>query len=272
MHKRILLVILIIYSSFELEAEDSIQYKPIPFYKAFYKMGNNAIGSFEYNYGLNYGLGSVGTYGIIKSGIDWKWNRFAKNNKSVSNTGMFSAILGGIVPLALPLGMYFNGRSKDDLRLQATGLALGQSAILALGISSGIKVFTGRKPPGILDPTSENSDYSADFDFGFLRRGAFNGWPSSHTTVAFAMASTLCEMYPDNTALKIGAYTYATAIGLGVSVSIHWFSDAFAGALIGYAIGKSVGRSFNQLLQDNTNEKNYSFFATPNSMGFVYRF
>ena len=37
---------------------------------------------------------------------------------------------------------------------------------------------------------------------------------------------------------------YALNIGLGVSMTIHWFSDFLAGAIIGTAIGTVVGKSF----------------------------
>jgi membrane-associated phospholipid phosphatase len=40
------------------------------------------------------------------------------------------------------------------------------------------------------------------------------------------------------------AITYALYIGLGVSMTIHWFSDFAAGAIIGSAIGAVVGKSF----------------------------
>jgi membrane-associated phospholipid phosphatase len=144
--------------------------------------------------------------------------------------------------------------------------------MLALSVSFGIKTFTGRKAPSILpeilgrEPPAA-SDYSNDFAWGFYRRGVFDGWPSSHTIIAFAMATTLADLYPDSRGIQIGAYTYAVAIGVGVSLFSHWASDAFAGALIGYAIGKSVGHSFNQLLGMNA-KINYSLYAVPGGIGF----
>jgi hypothetical protein len=36
-------------------------------------------------------------------------------------------------------------------------------------------------------------------------------------------------------------------MGIGVSLNVHWASDALAGALIGYAVGKTVGKSFTKL-------------------------
>jgi len=40
------------------------------------------------------------------------------------------------------------------------------------------------------------------------------------------------------------ALAYACYIGLGVSMTIHWFSDFAAGAIIGTVIGVVVGRGF----------------------------
>jgi membrane-associated phospholipid phosphatase len=247
----------------------------IPISKVFYKLGANTVHTFTYNYGINSVVAIAGTYGLVESGIDWKINKFSYENKVVAYSGMPSVAVGGLVPLAVPLGFYIYGRKHGNTKLQITGLALGQAAILGAGLTTTIKVFTGRRPPGILQEGDEavdhSKDYSDDFAFGILRRGAFNGWPSGHTTTAFAMAVTLTELYPENKALKIGAITYASLVGLGVSVNIHWFSDAFAGVLLGYAIGKTVGTSFKQLM-NNEKPTNLSFYVVPQGAGCVWRF
>ncbi|MDR2804925.1 MAG: phosphatase PAP2 family protein [Dysgonamonadaceae bacterium] len=237
------------------------------------------MNSFTYNYGLNYAVTPLITYGMIESGMDWQWNRLAYNNKWVAYSGTPFGALGYVAPVAVPLYLYLHGRKNGDIKLQVTGLALGQSAILALGISSGIKAFTGRRDPGIMahhiypDEYNENIDYSGDWAFGFMRRGVMSGWPSSHTIVAFAMATTLAELYPDDARIKWGAYIYAGAVGLGVSVVSHWASEVFAGALMGYAIGKSVGNSFNQLLGNGSKSKiNYSLYPKMNGIGFTMNF
>ena len=76
-----------------------------------------------------------------------------------------------------------------------------------------------------------------------------DGWPSGHTANAFSAAATIAELYKDNRIAVTGSYIYAAAIGLGVSVNVHWASEVFAGALIGWAIGKTVGKSFARLLK-----------------------
>ena len=58
------------------------------------------------------------------------------------------------------------------------------------------------------------------------------------------MAACLITLYPRNKILVFFASLYALYIGLGVSVTIHWFSEFVAGAIIGSVIGTVVGRRF----------------------------
>jgi membrane-associated phospholipid phosphatase len=90
------------------------------------------------------------------------------------------------------------------------------------------------------------ADLSHVFRFGLLRGGVFWGWPSSHTTIAFAMAVTVFRLFPRQKWLGYLAITYAFYVGLGVSMTIHWFSDFVAGALVGTVIGVVVGTSFSR--------------------------
>ena len=82
------------------------------------------------------------------------------------------------------------------------------------------------------------------FHFGFLRGGIFWGWPSSHTTIAFAMAVALLSLYPKNKIIRYLAIAYALYVGIGVSITIHWFSDFIAGVIFGTVIGIVVGKRF----------------------------
>jgi membrane-associated phospholipid phosphatase len=241
----------------------------IPITTVLYGMDRNMIGSFSYHYGLNYIVGIAATYGLVEGGIDRRWRQNAVEHSWISNTGRIAVTSGPIISVTVPLGLYLYGRSQKDADLQLTGLALGQAAINAAVITSVLKAFTGRKGPQ--NKTAQN-DYSNGFRFGFLRGGIYQGWPSSHTAAAFAMATTLIELYPDNLALKIGGLTYAACIGAGVSTNIHWLSDVVAGGLIGYAIGTVVGNDFKNLLTHTNTEKPYGFYFTPTGLMFVYNF
>lgn len=260
------------FSSY-LQAQTEKNFKIVPFKTVFHEFGRNTVHSLTYNNGLNVAGGVVGTYALVKTGFDWEWNRMATNNNKIAYSGMPSVIIGGLVPLLLPAGMYIYGRKKEDYRLQVTALALGQAALLGFGISSSIKAFTGRRAPEILDDGPiDNNDYSEDFRFGFWRRGAFDGWPSGHTMTAFAMGTCLWKLYPDNNWVKYGSFAYAGFIGLGISLNIHWFSDFYAGALIGYAIGSTVGESFKKLLDSDEAASKVTFIISPYKTGVCYNF
>jgi membrane-associated phospholipid phosphatase len=243
----------------------------IPVSKAFHNIGPNMVHSFTYNYGANFFAAAAGSYGLIRTGIDWQVNRLAYNNAALAYAGLPSLYIGYIVPLVAPLAFYITGRSLMDGRLQVTGLALAQTAIISTGFSSLVKGITGRIPPGIIDTadhhrSDQTTDYSGDFAWGFGKRGFIAGYPSAHAANAFAAAAALSEIYHDNPAIKSAAYIYASFIGLGVSLCVHWSSEVFAGALIGYAIGKTVGKSFNQLLEDGKKET-ISLFVSFNTLG-----
>ena len=117
-----------------------------------------------------------------------------------------------------------------------------QAAAIGLAMSSFYKVFTGRVQPDFR--SLELIDNSREFLFGFFRHGAFWGWPSSHTTVAFAVAVTLFILYRNNPLIKYSALLAAFYVGIGISTNIHWFSEFVAGAIIGSVIGTVVGKSF----------------------------
>ena len=207
----------------------------------FYKFWRNIIDSFGgYNW-IYHLIAIAATYIIVVSDFDWKYFQFFQGSRIYYI--LFSAvIIGSFFPVILPVILLIFGKVRKNFSLLNTGFALGQAAILGEIISSLYKVFTGRAHPDIIQSLTTNVTHI--FNFGILRGGIFWGWPSSHTTVAFAMAFTLWAMYSKNKLLKTLALVYALFIGLGVSMSIHWFSDFVAGAIIGTVIGIVVGKAF----------------------------
>ena len=135
-------------------------------------------------------------------------------------------------------------------------------------------MITGKALPGIvteLDHTRNLRTDNFSDEFNWFNSNFIAGWPSGHTANAFAAAATISEIYADSLLLKIGVYSYATLIGFGFTLDVHWASEALAGALIGYAVGKTVGKSFSQLLQGNENKNNFSFYFTTNTIGIIIR-
>lgn len=183
------------------------------------------------------------TYIIVISGADWAYF-IATRSQALHVLFLPALIIGGLFPVAGSLLLLLIGYLRKSTHLINSAWAMGQSVLLGIAISSFYKVFTGRLQPNVRDATT---DISHAFRFGILRGGAFWGWPSSHTTVAFAMALTIGWLYRKHRIVPILAILYASYIGIGVAtVGIHWLSEAVAGALIGSIIGFHVGKSFEQ--------------------------
>jgi membrane-associated phospholipid phosphatase len=237
---------------------------------AFHDIGRNVLHSVSYNYGLNLVGAGLGTWAFIETGLDWKWRNIAYNRTWLLNCGRPGLYMGYILPPAAPIITYTVGALIENEKLQVTALALAQSLMLTLAIQTPLKMITGRALPGIvteLDHTrsSRQDDFSGEFDW--FNKNFVGGWPSAHTANAFAAAATISEIYKSNKWLNIGMYSYAALIGIGVTLDVHWASEAFAGALIGYAIGKTVGKSFNKMLKKNEMQNNISFYFTTNTIG-----
>jgi membrane-associated phospholipid phosphatase len=193
-------------------------------------------------------LAIVLTITIVMSGGDWAYYQ-ATRGDIFPRLARPALRIGTLLPVLGTLLLLIAGFAGRNRRLMTTGWALGQAALLGYLISCAYKTFTGRLPPPRhwhvdLPPPPLELDSSHGFQFGFLRGGVFWGWPSSHTTIAFAMMLCLIALYPKNRWLTVGALLYAFYVGLAVSVTIHWLSEFVAGAIIGSVIGTVVGKSF----------------------------
>ncbi len=199
----------------------------------------NLVGCFQGRRLIWHVIAILLTFILVTSGFDWCY-LLATRNPALSSWMWPAVGLGALLPLAVPLFLLVVGYIIENARAIRTGWAVGQAALLGSLISSTYKAFTGR-----VDPVHEvSADISQVFRFGFLRGGVFWGWPSSHTTIAFAMAVTVFMLYPKQRWLGWLALLYAFYVGIGVSMTIHWCSDFVAGAIIGSVIGSVVGKNF----------------------------
>lgn len=210
----------------------------------FYRLPQHLVDSFSGYFFYFHFLAWVVTYMLVISGFDWTYFLFTQT--PLIRIVFFPAIIiGGLLPILLPLILIVYGTTAKKYTTLIIGAAIGQAAFLGWLVSSIYKTFTGRLQPHLSNLTV---DISQAFQFGFWKNGIFWGWPSSHTTVAFAMAFALIYLYPKNKIIRYLASLYALYIGIGVSTNIHWFSDFVAGALIGTTIGIVVGKGFKKLL------------------------
>lgn len=258
----------------EFSVQEPYRAAAAPLSLLFHNVGPNVLGFVTYNYGLNAIAAGAGTWAFIETGLDWKWRTIAYNNPWLSGSGIPALYIGYAVPGIAPLAVYLAGRFFNDTKLQITGMALTQTLFLTLGVQAVLKMSSGRALPGIitgLDHTrsSRTDDFSGEFTL--FNMNCIGGWPSSHTANAFSAAAVIAELYHDKPAVKIGVFTYAVLMGLGISVSVHWASDVFAGALIGYAIGKTVGKSYRNLMEGRFEHSAISFYVSYNSLVITLR-
>jgi hypothetical protein len=205
----------------------------------FLTLPRNILGCFRGRMILWHAVAIVLTFILVTSGFDWRY--FLATRAPNLRSWMFPAVhMGGLLPIVLPLFLLAIGILDGSARIRLTGWAVGQAELIAALVAAGYKAFTGRVHP----PHGVGADLSHVFRFGVLRGGVFWGWPSSHTTVAFAMAVTIFTLWPKQRWLGSIAITYALYVGIGVSMTIHWYSDFLAGAIFGTVIGAVVGKSF----------------------------
>ena len=211
----------------------------------------NLVASFKWPMIIGHLLAAGLTACLVLSGFDWQYFS-ATRHPALLSWAFTAAPIGGLIPLALPLSLLLVGILCKSPMTTTTGWAIGQAELIGSIVSSAYKAFTGRVHPPLSMWTEAGPDLSHGFRFGFLRGGAFWGWPSSHTTIAFAMAITVFTLFPRRRWLGLLAIGYALYIGIGVSMTIHWFSDFVAGMIIGTMIGFAVGKSFSHRRDDES--------------------
>lgn len=187
----------------------------------------------------------VSTLFLVLSGLDW-WYLGVVLALVPQWILFFSDSLGYFIPVFLPLILCTLGYFLQNKLYSIYAQAIVYATILAFSISTTLKIFTGRTSPPHSHKGEElvRIDSSRDFNFGFMQEQILGGWPSSHTTVAFAIAVTLLFMLPVRWYYKACIMFIALFIGIGVSFGWHWLSEFVAGALLGTAIGIVVGEYF----------------------------
>ncbi len=188
-------------------------------------------------------LAVVSTAILAFSGFDYAYLNYWNHNPFSSY--LFSAALVGlVVPVFLPVYLLLRGWLLKNPLSSKLGYALAQGALSGWLLSAFYKSLTGRSFPFESISAVSSSAAVQSFRIGFWRGGIFFGWPSSHTSVAFAMAAVVWQLFPENKLVKGAALAYALFIGIGVSATIHWFSDFTAGIIFGTIVGTAVGRAY----------------------------
>lgn len=180
---------------------------------------------------------------LIYSGVDARVHTAFKGTDV--NWFLPGVAAGYLLPFA-SLPLYGYGKANEDERTVGAAYAIAQTSIITLTTVSLLKSFTGRPAPDAGSSTSVQKQ-SREFNFGFLNRGIYDGWPSGHMATITSIASAMIHYYPEQTWVKyvgFGSMTYMMAlVSAEHHAQFHWFSDGVAGGLMGWAIGKTVGEN-----------------------------
>jgi membrane-associated phospholipid phosphatase len=129
------------------------------------------------------------------------------------------------LPVALaPIAVGLVAGNEDITR---AGGRIAMSILTAGVVTNLLKVAIGRTRPTDTDNAYDFKPFS----------GA-DSWPSGHTTVAFAMATSVGDEI-GSTPVSVALYTAAGLTGWSrINDNRHWISDVLAGALIGITSAK----------------------------------
>jgi hypothetical protein len=131
-----------------------------------------------------------------------------------------------VLPLSIatPLGFFSYGElAKSDYETD-TGLLTGLSEVVSFGVGQGLKKIVKRERPYARLANVHFTDTELSDPYSF---------PSGHSTVAFAIATSLSLRYP-KPAVYIPLHLWALFVGYGrVYLGLHYPSDVLAGAAIG---------------------------------------
>ena len=111
-----------------------------------------------------------------------------------------------------------------------TGQRGFQAALYSMITMQGLKMLTDRTRP-----------YQGGNGHFWTGGSSF---PSGHSMEAWALAKVISDEYPDKRFVKIGMYSFATAVSLSrLTSERHYASDVVVGSALGYLMGKFVMRN-----------------------------
>lgn len=121
---------------------------------------------------------------LVESGIDAQVYD-SNNHKDYEKLYKVGVISGGSGPFLLGVPLFLHGTISNNKESLTASYALFQSTLITVSYISLLKALTGRPPPDN-QSTKSPQEQSEKFNFGFLKRGIVDGWPSGHAGVTTA--------------------------------------------------------------------------------------
>jgi membrane-associated phospholipid phosphatase len=219
-------------------------------------LGRNAAESF-WGWNLALHLTAVGQTALVSGlDVDYEVRQTFHRHTGWGRAAYPAVILGVVGPVGVISGLFAKGYWGKDQETLGAAYAVLQANALTLGYVTMLKLITGRPPPhdDLVGPVAPDMrSLSHTFRFGVGRGGIFHGWPSGHVAATMATCSSLAAYYPDSWALKLVGAASVAYMMFGVTSfqggSMHWFSEAIAGALMTYPTGVATGKGFRRMQQ-----------------------
>ena len=242
----------------------------------FGNFGNNILDSFR---GDNVSLhlsAIAATAVLVNGGVDYDVEHYFNQHPEYGSWAHPAVFTGEFLPFIAGGSLYAYAKIRNDNETLGASFAVLQASLIEFLYNSTLKAITGRPHPDWRS-VSDMDSLSRAFRFGFLRGGAFWGWPSGHTAATMAVVSALTNYYPDKTWLKVAGFGLVAYTMFGVSAnnrgSMHWFSDAVAGALMSYAVGSTVGKYYRRFYSGQTQSPaNPTVGFNPMGINFSFQF
>jgi hypothetical protein len=136
--------------------------------KFLWTLPRNLVGCFRGRRIIWHAVAVLLTLILVHSGLDWRF--FVSTRNPTLRSCMFPAVvIGGLLPIALPIILVALGSIARSARTSLAGWAVGQSELIGALVAAAYKSVTGRAHPS----RSVGADISHVFRFGFLRGGVF---------------------------------------------------------------------------------------------------
>jgi membrane-associated phospholipid phosphatase len=140
--------------------------------------------------------------------------------------------------LSFPLFFYMGGLIRGHSYAQHTSLLAAESIADTAILTDIMKTIDGRLRPADISPNGNFRDTWFKARGTIVNRGSF---PSGHASLAFTVATVFSDRYRNHRWVPWAAYGAATFIGLSrITLSAHFPSDVFFGAVMGYAVAHYV--------------------------------
>lgn len=148
-----------------------------------------------------------------------------------ANTNTSNALIGGFI--ALPVALYGFGHFEQSDHAREAGILGGEALVDGVVVEQGMKLIFWRERPTM------DSQRGRFFQSG---AGLDSSFPSSHSVLAWAAASTIASEYPSRWT-QLSVYSAATAVSLTrVMGQQHFPSDVLVGGVAGWLVGRYVAR------------------------------